>query len=191
MNSVALSKMPDTDLMELEQISAGMQDYIRAANAESQKSALEALSRRSVWQRLLPSPVDKEQMRVGVQSIRQLGESKRELLEVYSRAQIEIARKRADALIAAQGMHLQGQLTLFASGRIEELNNTINKSRERFMESMAPQFTMIERFQERPELYEPAYEAVNQQISVYFQSTAALLQGFVQSLTTRVGQVQR
>ncbi len=177
--------------MELGEISTGMQEYIRAANAESRQAALDALNRRGLWQRMFPSPMEKEQVRIGVQSMRQLGESKREVLEVYARTQIEIARRRADALIAAQGMHLQTQLTTFASDRIEELNATINQSIGRFMESMAPQFDMIERFQGRAELYQPAYAALNHQISVYFQSNAALLDGFVQSLNTKVGEAQR
>jgi hypothetical protein len=183
--------MPDASLMELDEISTGMQEYIRAANAESRQAVVEALNRRGIWQRLFPSQYERHRQRIGVQSMRQLGESKREVLDVYAMTQIEIARKRADALIAAQGMHLQTQLTRFANERIEDLNNIVNDSRVRFLESTDPQFDDIERFQGRPELYSRAYASLLHQIDVYFGSTAALLDGFIKSLRNKIGEVQK
>jgi hypothetical protein len=186
----AISQMPGTSLADLDEISTGMQEYIRAANVESRQTALEALNRRGLMQRLFPTQYERERQRLGLQALRQLGDSKRELLELFTRTQIEIAKKRADAIIAAQGMHLQAQLASFAVEKIEDLNATVNGARERFMNDMAPQFTMIEKFQDRRELYEPAYKSVLHQIQVYFDSNAALLDGFIGSLRTKVGQVQ-
>jgi hypothetical protein len=187
----SISQMPGTSLDELEEISTGMQEYIRAANLESRQAALDTPNRRGLMQRLFPTQYERERQRVGVQAIRQLSESKRELLEVFTRTQIEIARKRADALIAAQGMHLQARLARFANEKIHDLNSTVNESRERFLREMDPQFDIVERYQHRPELYNPAHASVNHQIEVYFASTAALLDGFIRSLRNKVGEVQR
>lgn len=185
-----ISRMPGTSLADLGEISAGIQEYVRAANAETQQAAMEAMGRRGLIQRVFPTQYERERQRLGVQALRQVGESKREMLELYARTQIEIARKRADAVIAAQGMHLQEQLASFANAKIESLNATINQTRERFLASMDPQFSMIEKYQGRPELYEPAHKAVLHQIQVYFDSNAALLDGFAQSLCNKMGQAQ-
>lgn len=186
-----ISQMPGTSLEDLSEVAAGMRDYIGQANAESRQAALEAANRRGLWQRMFPTQFERERQRIGVQNLRQLSDSRRELLEVYTRTQIEIARKRADALIAAQGMHMQTELTRFANEKITLLNTAVNEGRERFLNAMAPQLDMIEQFRGRPELYEPAYKSVNQQIKVYFESTDMLLNGFAQSLSARVGQVRQ
>lgn len=185
-----ISQMHGTNVEDLNEMAAGMRAYISAATAETRQAALDAANRRGLLQRMFPNQFERERQRIGVQSLRQLAESKRELLEIFTRAQIEIARKRADALIAVQGMHLQAELTRFANDKIAILNTSVNQGREKFLHDMAPQFEMIERFQGRPELYEPAYRSVNQQIKVYFEATDMLLNGFVQSLSTRVGQIQ-
>lgn len=186
-----IANMPDTTLTELEQVSSGMHDYVRAATSESREAALEAMNRRGVMQRLFPTQYEKERQRLGVQTMRQIGEAKRELLEVFTRTQIEIARKQADALIATQGMHLQTQLARFANEKIQDLNSSLNSSRERFMTEIAPQFDMIERFQNRPEIYKPAYDSVLHQIEVYFGHHKALLDGFNQALRNRVTAAQQ
>ncbi|MFJ1542254.1 hypothetical protein ACIODS_27320 [Micromonospora chalcea] len=185
-----ISQMPGTSLDELEQISNGMQEFMRAASAEARETALEAMKGSGVFQRLFPSRYQKETQELAVQTLRQFGAAKREFIEVFTRTQLEIARKRADALIATQGMHLQTQLARFAAERIQDLNETINAALERFMSQMAPQFDMIERFQNRPELYEPARRSLNHQIKVYFDSTSALLNGFNESLHKKVGSAQ-
>ncbi|GAA0902389.1 hypothetical protein [Virgisporangium aurantiacum] len=186
-----ISQMPDASIEDLNDVAAGMRQYISNAAAESRQAALEAANRRGLFQRMFPTQFERERQRIGVQNLRQLAEAKRELLEVFARAQIEIARKRADALIAAQGMHLQAELTRFANEKITVLNTSINQGRERFLNDIEPQFQLIERFQGRPELYEPAYRSVNHQIKVYFESTDMLLDGFIQSLSTRVGQIRQ
>jgi hypothetical protein len=186
-----IANMPNTSLDELEQVSSSMQEYIRAANSESREAALEAMNRRGVMQRLFPTQYEKERQRIGVQTLRQVSEAKRELLDVFTRTQIEIARKQADVLIATQGVNLQTQLARFASEKIQDLNSTINAARERFLNEIAPQFDMVERFQNRPEIYKPAYDSLLHQIDVYFSHNAALLDGFNQSLRNRVNAVQQ
>lgn len=186
-----ISQMPNTSIEDLSEVAIGMRDYIASATAETRQAALEAANKRGLMQRMFPTQFERQRQRIGVQSLRQLAESKRELLEIYTSTQIEIARKRADALIAAQGMHMQAELTRFANDKIALLNSTINGSRENFLESMEPQFVKLEQYQHRKELYEPAYRSVNQQITVYFEATDMLLNGFVQSLSVRVGQVRQ
>ena len=182
-----ISQAPGTSLADLKEVATGMQEYIRSANAESRHAVLEAANRRGLWQRMFPTQYERERQRIGVQGLRQLSESRRELLEVYTQTQIEIARKSADALVAAQGMHLQSQLATFASAKISELNETMNAARAKFLNDMEPQFLMIEKFQHRQELYAPAYQSVQQQIEGYFSFNGKLLNGFIESLNNRVG----
>ncbi|GIM90311.1 hypothetical protein [Paractinoplanes toevensis] len=185
-----ISQTPGTNLSDLKEVAAGMQDYIRAENAGARQAALEAANRRGVWQRLFPSQYERERQRIGIQGLRQLSESRRELLEVYTAAQIEIARKSADALVAAQGMHLQSQLATFASAKISELNDTMNAARSKFLTDMEPQFAMIEKIG-RPELQGPAYQSALQQVDMYFNFNGKLLNGFIESLNNRVGGIAR
>ncbi|MEV4638031.1 hypothetical protein AB0J80_11825 [Actinoplanes sp. NPDC049548] len=184
-----ISRMPNASLDELDQVAAGMQEYVKAASFESREAALDAMNRRGVMQRLFPTQYEKEERRNAVQTLRQLSDAKRDLLEISSQVQIEIARKQADALIATQGVHLQAQLARFATEKIQDLNSTINRAHENFLKEMDPQFEMVQRFEHRPELAKPAYKALLHQISVYYDSTSALLDGFIQSLRSKIGSV--
>ncbi len=188
--SDSLSQMPEASIVDLTQVSEGMQQYIRASSAEAQTAAMEALEHRGVMRRLFPTAIEREKQRIAVGAMRQLAQSKQELLALYTATQIEIAKKRADALIAAQGMDMQAQLTVFAATKIDQLNTTLNGSRTKFMAAMDPQYDEIERYKHRPQMYDRAAQSIGMQIDTYFDSTAMLLQGFTDSLNSRVAEVQ-
>lgn len=187
-NNTSLDRFSDATESELAEVSAGMQRYIRAADGEARQAEMEALGRRGLLKRLFPNEVEREQQRIAVQSMRQFADSRREMLAIFSTAQLEIARKRADALVAAQGVAMQAGLAKFAYQKIEELNDTLNESRERFMAKMKPQFAIIAGYDDLPQLAVPAQRSLDRQIESYFDTTEILLNGFTESLRTRVAE---
>lgn len=186
-----LSQIPDASLAELAEVSDGMQEFIRSTDMQTQQTAMEALQKRGIVQRLFPGEIQREHQRIVVADMRQMAQAKGELLALYTKTQIEIARRRADALISSQGMHLQTELTKFAQDKILEVTNTLNGSRSRFLPEMKTQLQGLEEYRDLPQLYRPAIESIQHQISTYFDSVKILLDGFIGSLTSKVGEINR
>jgi hypothetical protein len=120
--------------------------------------------------------------------MREVAESQSHLLGLYTTTQIELAKIKADALIAAQGMQTKTVLARFADEKMRDLSSTLNRSQQAFMASMRPQFEDLERYTDIPELHKPAYEAIVHHIEVYFETTQRLLDGFSAALNKRVGE---
>ena len=187
--SGSLDRFSDTTVSELAEVSAGMQRYIRAADTEARQAEMEVIERRGILRRLFPNEVEREKQRIAVSSMRQLAQSRKDMLAIFTFAQMEIARKRAETLIAAQGVAMQAELAKFAYRKIAELNDTLNGSREKFLADMDPQLDIVERYAHRPQLYAPAQRSIDRQITSYFETTDILLEGFTSSLRSRVAEM--
>lgn len=83
-------------------------------------------------------------------------------------------------------MNLQTKLTSFAAERIDEITETVDGSRQRFMERMRPQFENIESYKDIPDLYQPALQSVKREVKTYFESISKLLEGFIDALESKV-----
>jgi hypothetical protein len=136
--------------------------------------------------RLFPTAYEKEQQRITVQRMRSLAKSREDMFKLYTDVQLEIARKQGDALIASVGMDLQAKLTTFAAERIDEITDTVNESRVKFMKRMRPQYEEVENYKDLPDLYARASESVKQEVDIYFDSIGKLLKGFIEALDTKV-----
>jgi hypothetical protein len=110
--------------------------------------------------------------------MRSLYKAKDQFFQLYTNVQLEIARKRGDALVAAVGTDMQTKLASFVAVKIKEIQGTVNESRVSFLESMRPQYENVENYKDIPDLYEPAYQSVRDQTSLYFESMSKLLKGF-------------
>lgn len=182
-----LSHLEGTSVDELKQISLEVQQYITTENETTLQAALDKMNQRpGLMARLFPTAYEKEQQRITLHKMRSMAEAKEEMFKLYTQVQLEIARKQGDALIASVGMQLHAKLTAFAAERIDEITQTIDESREKFMGRMRPQLAGVENYKDLPELYEPARQSVNQEISIYFQSIGKLLAGFVEALESKV-----
>lgn len=178
-----LQRLEDTPLDVLVQISDDVEGYVLAAKKDEEDVAIARLDKkRGLIPRLLPTPYERERQRLDVENMRAVARAKLQMLEYYTELQLVIARQRGDALVAALGTHLQATLAAFAAQKHAELSKTLNASRRRFLDEMAPELAYLETYLSRPELYEPAYESVQHQIATYFGTLKTLLDGYVAAL---------
>jgi hypothetical protein len=182
-----LSHIEGTSVDELKQISVSMQQYIRTENEAALQTALDKINQKpGLLRRLFPTAYEKEQQRITVQRMRSMAKAKEDLFKLYTDVQLEIARKQGDALIASVGMDLQTKLTAFAAERIDEITDTINESRLRFLKRIRPQYEEIENYKDIPDLHMRALESVKQEVGIYFDSIGKLLTGFIDALDSKV-----
>jgi hypothetical protein len=172
---------------DLKKIAVSMQRYVEAENDETVQQIAVVMQKNSgFWSRMFPTQLQKEQNRAVAERVRALYKSKEQFFKLYTDVQLEIARKQGDALIASVGMDLQAKLAAFATQKIDELTQTIDESRSRFLERMRPALAEVESYKDLPELHEPASQSVKHEINVYFESVKKLLNGFVNALESKV-----
>ena len=172
---------------DLKNIAVSMQRYVETENDETVQQIAVVMQKNSgFWSRLFPTQLQKEQNRAVAERVRALYKSKEQFFKLYTDVQLEIARKQGDALIASVGMDLQAKLAAFAAQKIDELTQTIDDSRSRFLQRMRPALKEVESYQDLPDLHQPALQSVKQEINIYFKSIDKLLNGFVNALESKV-----
>jgi len=176
---------------ELYIIAEKLEEYMESENDILLQEITKDLNKRpGLLALVFPSSLQKAEDEISIEKMRLIYKRKEIFFEFYSNIKLEIARRMADALIAPVGMDLQTRLAKFASEKINEFSQTIGESRNGFLRSMQPQFQELETYKHIPELYEPAYESMNNQVSVYFESIRELMQGFIDSLRKKASEIE-
>lgn len=184
-----MSVTPDEVTMdELQSIAGMMQRHVRNETEESYAQISMALQRRGAFFGLFPTAIQKEHEKLTINKMKSLYNKKEAFFELYTNIQLEVARKRGDALVAAVGADLRAKLAAFVKVKIHEIHGTINESRAPFLASMREQYETVAEYQDIPDLYEPAYEAVREQTGLYFESMSKLLRGFNDAMDSKLNE---
>lgn len=182
-----LAVTPDNVTMnELQDIATAMQRHVRNDTEQSMAEINVALQRRGAFFGLFPTAIQKAHEELTIDRMRSLFHKKEQFFELYTNVQLEIARKRGDALVAAVGTDMQTKLAGFVAVKIKEIQGTVNESRVTFMESMRPQYENVETYRGIPDLYDQAIGAVREQTTLYFESMSKLLRGFNDAMDAKM-----
>ncbi len=138
----------------------------------------------SLMATLFPSEMQREKQSMSIQRIKSLASKKAELMTLYFKVKLEMARLEGDVLIKATGSHLKTQLAIFVTAKIDEMDSAILVSRENTMRKMKPYIDAIEQYKDYPMLYDPAKKSIDNQIINYMCTIDELLDGFRNSLKT-------
>lgn len=181
MNS--LSEIQDTSVGELQSIATNISRYLETENEDSLSSALFRIrGKPSLLSRLFPTEYEKVANELAIQKLDRIHRSKEKLLGVYVNIELEIARKKGDALISATGTHMQERLAAFATEKLDSLTQTIDKRRSDFFNRMKSQFEEVKHYEDMPELAEPLKKSLNHEITVFIKSMEKLLDSFSAAL---------
>lgn len=176
---------------ELYLIAEKLEQYMDSENDTLLQEITKDLNRHpGLLSLIFPSSLQKAEDKISIEKMRLLYKRKEMFFEFYSNVKLEIARRMADALIAPVGMDLQTRLAKFASKKIDEFSETIGQSRKGFLQSMRPQFQELETYKHIPELYEPAYQSMNNEVAIYFESVKELMQGFIDNLRKKASEIE-
>lgn len=138
--------------------------------------------------RLLPTAYDREQQRLDVENMRQVAEYKRDLLSLYVDVKLVLVRQQNDTMVASQATHLQQTFAAFAAQQYDQLSQTLNSLRRKFLEQMELEFQHLELYRHRPALFEPAVAAILHQIDSCFALNKNFLDGFGRGMHAKVQQ---
>jgi hypothetical protein len=185
-----LSLLKETSDKELQGIAEIVGKFINSTNAQDDILMLQAITKINANSGLLsfffPNELGKEQQKMTLEIMRKMHTSRLQLLEIYTNLKIEIAKKSADAMLAAVGMDLQAKLTEFANQKINDMSESFAKSRSDFMKRIARQEMELEQYKNSLLLYEPALESLRNEVKIYFKSIDELLDGFIKALRKKL-----
>jgi uncharacterized membrane protein YgaE (UPF0421/DUF939 family) len=179
-------------VQDLSDILTSMQKYVDTENDATMQLAIERINKKpSLLSYLFPNKYEREQEKMTVEKMKMIYQNKERFFRLYADVQYEVARKKADALIAAQSMDIQDKLTTFAQQKIQNMTVTIDDGRTAFLQRMKKHFQELEEYKSIPELHEPAYQFAKDEVKIYFDSMKRLLDGFVNALESKVPDLKR
>lgn len=171
----------------LASIANKIRESVIAENDNVYQLLAEEANRSSTFMRILfPSEVQRERERLTKERLKTLASKKEELLDLYFRVKLEMARVEGETLIKAAGSHLKTELAVFVTRKIDEMDEAIMQSRERTVAKLKPHIEMIEQYRDFPMLYGPAKDSVNNQILNYMRTLDELLDGFRNSIKSEI-----
>ncbi|MGA7493860.1 MAG: hypothetical protein WB930_14380 [Syntrophobacteraceae bacterium] len=189
MNQLAKKETSAASADDLKVMAEQLREFVRSGG-ENEGVLIEItnfLNREpSLIARFFGSPLEREREKIAVAELKAIYKQREKFFEFYGNIRLEIARKHANGLITMMGMDLQKQLTAFAKEQIEQLQATIQSSRQSFMERMAPQLASLDKYANFPRLHEAARISMDNEMDFYFRMIDTLYDGFEDSLRTQI-----
>ncbi len=177
----------DNPTKELIEISQGMKNFISNEDDAVLEMTVERMNRNpTLLGRLFPDAFDREQKRVTLDRVRSAYAAKKGFLDAYVNIQMDLARRRGDALIAAVGMDLRAKLAVFATEKIDGLTQTLIASKDAYLARSATHMRSLEQYTDIPELHDGAKKSALREFKAYCEWVEGLSEGFSDALKAKV-----
>lgn len=180
----------DDAMPDLAQLVSNIEQGLASEDVQSRAAALEKVrSQKGLVARLLPaSQVEKTMDAVTASEIERVGAHRADMLELHHRAQQELTKQAADALLQTHGVHWVTEVTRFAIGRLDRLNSDLSVAKEHFAEQMLAEDDKLARYERVPALHAKLLESYDTELQAYFDTVDELRSQFQAALKARVEQ---
>jgi hypothetical protein len=187
MTTQALSQVDDSAISDLMQVGQAMKTYISNENDAVLALVGERMNRNpGLWRGLFPDAFDKEQTKINLDRLRSAYGAKKAFLDVFVAVQLDIAKRRGNALIAATAMDMRSKLAIFAKNQIDSLTTTLIQSKDSFYARIATHIRGLEQYRDVDDLYENARQSASREIRSYLEWVEGLREGFSDALRAKV-----
>lgn len=164
-----------------------MKDYIQHENDQALQTINTYVAKNpGFWRRRFPNEVEKEVSRIDLDRLRTIYEKKKMFFKLYTDVQLEIARRRGEALLVTVGADLAAKVSAFATEKMEELGKTLGESRERYMARLAPQYDNLDKYQKYPEMQARAHKSIDNEMNSFFEAVDSMLASFNRAMNSRI-----
>lgn len=172
---------------ELSTVSDSMKEYLCTEDDAVLTSITTYMNREpNFWRKLFPNAFDKERGKIALDSFRTAYGHRRALITAFAETQIEIAKRRGDALLVAVAVDLQTKLATFASYKLRELEKTLIATKDDFLELADEHWENVEKYRGKPELYGAARQDCVQEIRAILTCIQSLRENFTTALQAKV-----
>ena len=185
----------------LETVANSLKAMILQKSSDDAASAVEYEMRRrsGLLGIMFPGRILKENEQLAVQNMKDVFQSRQQLMEAYINVQLELTKNQGKMIIKSKLQHYEGQLSLeaiqinanlgvFSQKKIAEMTETFARSRMDFAERLDRQHKEAEKYKGNEFLYEKLIKNLNKETEVFFTMVEELLDGFIKSLTNKLNQ---
>ncbi len=170
-------------------------------NANDAASAVEfEMNRRSgLFGIMFPGKFLKEHEQLAIQNMKDVFQSRQELMQVYLNVQIELTKNQGQMIIKSKLQYYEGELSQkamqiktdlmkFAEAKKNEISSVLERSRIDFMERMDRQDKEVEKYKHNARLYKRMKKSLNNEMEIFISTIDELLKGFKKSLDDKLNQ---
>lgn len=173
----------------LTEVGEMMKKYISSDSDSILEATLTRMNQQpSVWRKIIPSAFDREQKKIALDLLRTAYKDRRAFIDCFVATQLEITRRRGDALVMATSLDLQSKLAAFATVKMDEFTETILRSKTEYYAKSAAHWRSLEQYRDVPPIFERACQSCDREISAYLEWVETLRQKFTDALTAKVAE---
>jgi uncharacterized protein involved in tolerance to divalent cations len=184
LQTVPTSENPIPDLVA---VSDQMKAYMTTENDEILEMTVAQMNKKpTFWAKIFPNEFDREQKKILLDRVRSAYKDRRAFLNAFVTTQLEIAKRRGDALVIATSMDLRSKLAVFAKLKIDELTETLISSKDQYYQRIAAHIKSLEQYRDIPDLFDLARQAASREIRSYLDWVEGLREGFTDALKSKV-----
>jgi len=174
-------------LDDLAVVSNSMKEYIDSDSDAILAMTVARMNKApSLWRKIIPNAFDREQDKIALDQLRTAYKDRRALLDAFVSTQVEIARRRGDALVVATSVDLQSKLAAFATLKMDDLTRSLFASKDEFYARAAEHWRSLEGYRDIPEIFELSRQSCAQEIRSFLNFVETLRENFTAALQAKV-----
>jgi hypothetical protein len=188
------------DSKSLQVVAKNLQTVIATGNSEAMQAVSYELQRRpGLFGILFPGKILKENEELTVQNMKDMYQSRKNLLDAWVNVQLELTKNEGQMIIKAklqgyegelsqQAMQIRTDLTEFSQRKITEMMDTFDRSTQAFAERIDRQTQDAEKYKNNSLLYTKLKENLDKEMDMFFTTISELLDGFKEALSNKLNQ---
>jgi hypothetical protein len=188
------------DSKSLQVVAQNLQTVIASGNNEAMQAVSYELQRRpGLFGILFPGKILKENEELTVQNMKDMYQSRKNLLDAWVNVQLELTKNEGQMIIKSklqgyegelsqQAMQIRTELTEFSQRKIAEMMDTFDRSTQSFAERIDRQTQDAEKYKNNSLLYTKLKQNLDKEMDMFFTTISELLDGFKEALSNKLNQ---
>ncbi|MBP7478423.1 MAG: hypothetical protein KA797_07865 [Chitinophagales bacterium] len=174
---------------EAKDIAHSLRRYLTSGSNEEEINLERKLNEnKGMFKRFFPTIAQKEDDRINAETLRQIRKNKSEIMTAHHSMVLEATRIQANAIIQGLGVHLQAQLAVFATEKINSIVNTISQSNKEMTKKLRDDENEASKeYKNDPKYLDRAIKQIDKIAVTHMESMEELLDGAVRALKNKAG----
>jgi len=184
----------------LQNVAKNLQTVIESGNNDAMQAVSFELQRRpGLFGILFPGRILKENEELTVQTMKDMYQTRQELLKAWVNVQVELTKNEGQMIIKSklqgyegelsqQAMQIRTDLTEFSQRKIAEMMDTFDRSTATFAERLDRQTQEAEKYKDNSFLYNRLKQNLEKEADMFFTTISELLDGFKEALKNKLNQ---
>ena len=191
----------NNDNESLQVVASNLETLLLQGRSDDAALAVESEMRRrpGLFGIMFPGRILKENQELAVQNMKDVYQSRKELMQAYVNVRMELIKNEGQMIIKSklqkyegelsqQAMQIRTELTEFSQKKIYEMMDTFDRSTSNFAERIDRQTKEAEKYIDNEFLYNNLKQNLLKEQEMFFSTISELLNGFKEALNNKLNQ---